>query len=90
MSALKLKNQTIAAIRSAAELSGQTPIMWRIFEINHADYELQFKFDGEPVADLWLPVCTRNGKSKIYKSLKAVVNDVKKIDRNAMINYVAD
>ena len=84
---LKIKTHTITAIRAAKEISGVGPSEWRIMEINHGDYELQFVYADDPVGNLWLPVATRDGKSKVYKSIKAVFGDITRIGRDATVHY---
>lgn len=87
MNSLQIRKHTITAIRSAKELSGIGPAQWRILEINNGDFELQFIYSDDPVADLWLPVVTRDGQSKVYKSLKAVFGDITRIASDAVVHY---
>lgn len=80
---------TITTIRQARETTGVSPVAWRLLEIDEGDYELQFTFE-DPGMQYWLPVFLRSGKSKVYKSLKAVFADITKIEPQATIYYVGN
>lgn len=85
------KSTEITTLKNMSEIHGIEPKEWRIFELTEGRFELQFVYgiERDGVADLWLPISTRNGKSKNYKSIHAVFSDIKKISRQAVIYYLA-
>lgn len=60
------------------------PLAWRVVEHMDSTYTLEFTH-LKPERDEWAEIRTRRGKIKHYKTMNAVISDIKRVQDQAVL-----
>ena len=64
------------------------PAQWRITQSPDKTYQLEFTYRKTTELAEFAHVLTRRGQTKIYKSEKAIINDIAKVQKEALIHAI--
>ena len=62
------------------------PVQWFVLQSPDLTYTLRAT-KLQPIDDKFFPVITARGQTKCYKTMKAVMHDIRKVDNNPLVQF---